>query len=108
MIVAEAVRESFEEDNIDTIEWVEELPLLSTTSGRDFSAIWNDLNKVHGVTYNPGFLSETNINLYLDGNDAYLYKIYFLSMFKAKLFVFALKNKGFFALRIRIIGFGSL
>ena len=70
MIVAEAVRESFEEDNIDTIEWVEELPLLSTTSGRDFSAIWNDLNKVHGVTYNPGFLSETNINLYLNGNDA--------------------------------------
>ena len=63
------MRESLEEDDIDTTEWVGELPLLSTTSGRDFSAICNDLNEVHGVIHNPGFLSETNINLYLNGND---------------------------------------
>ena len=64
------MRESLEEDDIDTTEWVGELPPLSTTSGRDFSAICNDLNEVHGVIHNPGFLSETNINLYLNGNDA--------------------------------------
>ena len=37
---------------------------IAPASGRDFSAIWNDLNKVHGDNDNPGFLSETNSNLY--------------------------------------------